>query len=330
MRLPDGWSSDRSRFEFAGVNWNSEKRKSIRLSAPPEAGAARAVVAWESDEGDGECVWPLIRLGDGRSVETAELERHGRRLLALDNGILRLELAPGYGGAAPGLFKGKTNRLQSPFPAIGAIDRIAPFHGGILPFLEALRGPLRRETFEGEFPADEEANGFLWRGVRERVAICNDERLCGLILEYGFWTVGGAKTIRLGVRAINRTGVRQRPHVGFAVFARPGGTESDPILFAPGIRLKPGPLDRTAPEGEYAGALDPVSGKAIVLAGRLSAARIQRFGAQACALFYTERLNLNPGAAAEAIAYLSLAKNEEEALAYSALGQCMNRTDRRA
>ncbi len=323
LALPDGWQAEPSEFDLPDMYRGHPFRADLRLMVVGHPGPARGTIALRSAELDADFPVPLIRLGDGRTVDLRQENRDGQSILTIDNGRLAIAITPDFGGSVSAIREGTVNHLLSAFPRVGQLGWLAPWYGGLTPVLLVpdewdYPGKLRQEVFEAEAASSRDGQGIEWRGVRQRVLLSH-ARLRGLTLEIDTLTVGGSPVVKQVMRLINPTPASRRLETfGWIAFVQPDGSSRRTTLWGPEARK---PSDRLFSifTGDWAAAQNPDTGRAIVLVSPGRDAAIDSWGRDGGHLQLLAQLTVPAGASVEVAGYLALADDVEAARHFVAL-----------
>jgi hypothetical protein len=137
---------------------------------------------------------------------------------ALDNGVLSLEAAPGFGNVAYSLKYRGNEWLDTSFPTPGPRSWVNPWHGGMgLSFGNMSGLSISEEKHRAEFATVTDTLGNAWNGVRLITPIEKHEANRGMTIEQYFLMLPGAPVLCKINRAINQTGFG---YTGFEVTDR--------------------------------------------------------------------------------------------------------------
>ena len=296
----------------------------MRLTATARPGAAAGRILLRTDERDADLDLPLIRLGDGGSVEVRDGERAGQRLLTIANGRLEIDVTPGFGGTVSALREGAVEHLASPFPNVTTFGWMSPWRGGLTPILippgeDAFPGNLSEETFDAKSVEVMDGRGILWRGVRQR-ATPSHEALRGLTVEIDTLTVGGSLVVKHSLRLVNATPAARRvPNAGWVAFVQPDGDRSRTTVWGPAHQAKHSDRIVWFETGAWAAAQNPATGRTLALVSPRRRAGLSGWGSEGNHLAALTPLTVPAGGVAEVAGYLALAGDLAEARRYAAL-----------
>ena len=89
---------------------------------------------------------PMISLGKRGGVTLTEEDDEGRRLVHIDNGWMRLVVAPDFAGRLVSLERGGVNHLFTSYPQACNLSWMNPWHGGVSAVVQPAGG---EDTFPG-------------------------------------------------------------------------------------------------------------------------------------------------------------------------------------
>lgn len=126
---------------------------------------------------------------------------------ALDNGVLSMETAPGFGNVAYSLKYRGNEWLDTSFPTPGPRSWVNPWHGGMgLSFNNMSGLSISEEKHLGDFVTVTDTLGNEWNGVRITTSIEKHEANRGMTIEQYYLMLPGAPVLCKVNRAINQTG----------------------------------------------------------------------------------------------------------------------------
>ncbi|HZB96543.1 MAG TPA: hypothetical protein VE268_11325, partial [Herpetosiphonaceae bacterium] len=286
-------------------------------------GAAIGTIALRSAEFDADYQLPLVRLGDGRAVEVRRVERDAQPILTIDNGRLEIDVTPGFAGTVSAIREDGVDHLLSPFPRVGQLGWLAPWHGGLTPVLIMpgdwdFPGKLRQATFEAETVSSCDGRGIEWQGVRQRAPL-SLEGLVGLLLEIDTLTVGGSPVVKQVMRFVNPTSVTRRlGATGWVAFVQPDGSYSRTTLWGPEPRKHSDRMYEIF-TGHWAAAENPDTGRALALIAPRPDAGMLSWGRDGGHLQLLTQLTIPARGTSEVIGYIVLADDIEAARRFAAL-----------
>lgn len=293
----------------------------------------------EEEERTREMPLRAVVLGDGRQPVGVREAEPG--LLAVENGRLRVDVAPGFLGSATALEYAGASHLKSAYPQARPHDFMNPWFGGIHPYLGWI-GDQRfaREQFRGEPTACTGRRGIAWQGVKVWCDLQHKD-LCWLRVEMEYLTVGRSNVLAIVQRLVNRTDAPQWPWAGFCVWPAVGGSVAGNRVLWEQERPRfeqAGSTDeqervlchrnRTAhgmeiPAGRWAAVESRQAGHVLALVGTHPQARIEVFdeGRDDIALNAGASGELRPGESREFLWWLVLCDSVEQARGYRVLGE---------
>ena len=333
---PDGWLVEPAQQAVGGLRLGRDQALECRAehaAARPAAAALRAVLRSERRE---ERVFDgaLLDLGGHPGgVRLGEGSRDGRRLLTVDNGHLRLSLAPDFLGSVVALetVADGVYHLHSAFPEPREFGWMRPWYGGLYAavyspgigeFPDA--GRLDEETFQVE-PAEEPGqDGRTWTGLAVSTAL-HGRGLAGLALRAVYLTLPGSNLLALRLTLRNATSATLGVEAALVAYLQPGGAVEDAeLLLDPAGRRRLRRAQRTidVAADRWIAARNPASGTTIALVPtRGPDARVVGvdWGGLGVHLGLRFQPRLEPHGEQSALAYLALARDEAEAAAYRPL-----------
>jgi hypothetical protein len=223
--------------EIEGLRVDAARSVALRLPLPERVGASPAALVLDHPAGRER--WPaaLIRAGDGRSAVAVEPSRlDGVETVLVENGRLRLRLAPSQVGRAVELSVDGVDQLHSSWPNPGAFTRSSPWFGGLHPVLQTesegwwvYPGKLADECFDWAVAERVGAQGIRWRGAR---LTCQPRapELGGLRVVLEYLLCGGGNLLGLIARVENRGRAPWRGRLELASFLQPGGDRASAEL----------------------------------------------------------------------------------------------------
>ncbi|MFM9328939.1 GNAT family N-acetyltransferase [Paenibacillus mesotrionivorans] len=149
-------------------------------------------------------VFPVSR--DTVTVDT--LDGEAGELLRCSNGIITLDVSPGFGASAHSLVYQGREWLHSSYPAPGPRSWWNPWLGGLGIEVEGMSPlSLHQETRSAEAVQLEDTSGNNWSGIRLRLQVEQHERNRGLTVDQYYLMLPGAPVLAKVNRVINRTGL---------------------------------------------------------------------------------------------------------------------------
>jgi len=207
LKAPGGWHVSPTRMKFQAVTAHNPFEGKVSLSATrkPKADAASMLVACSEACEAREVSLPLICLGPGGKRPKVSRQRvANHEVVAIENGLLTLRVAPGFMGSMYALEENGVNHLFSPFPEVGEWLWEKPWYGGFHPSFHGRwfpKGMLDKEKFRCEPVGGIGSQG--WSGVRLSANI--NRRGCkqvGLRIEY--LTLPESNVVAVRTRLHNR------------------------------------------------------------------------------------------------------------------------------
>ena len=130
--LPEGWRSEKTRFEFDDLSLENEKVFETRLAPECRPGAYRGEIVLDLPETVLKFELPLILAASSGEVKLEEIEDEGKRSYLMDNGYLQFRASPDYGGILYSIKDANgTEHLLSPYPKITTFSWLGEWLGGI-------------------------------------------------------------------------------------------------------------------------------------------------------------------------------------------------------
>lgn len=332
IEAPAGWTVTPAQAEFADLKRGQPHDVSLTVSraadAAPAAAEGSIIVRHELAE---ECLpLPLLALGRRSAVKLQEYDEHGRRLISIDNGRMRLVVAPDHNGSIIALEQDGANHLLSSYPTPRAFSWINPWHGGVSAVILAPSdddagpgnpGRMFLETWSYELlPA---AQGAVpWCGVRVSSMLKRD---CfrGLRLDLDYLTIGHSNVLAVVTRLVNTTAAPFSAVLMTQAYVQAGGDHKMGVLhYGDGRQL------RRLPAFEWGGSSDAWAGvanaessdcMAMVAAGGGSRITALDYGMDGAHFFNVAQPILEPRGSFEMLSYLILAPDVAQARLYCAL-----------
>lgn len=215
FEAPDGWEIAPATHSVENLRVGRPHELSLtvrRRDGAPRAAALRAYLRGDRAVHtifDGA----LIDLGDtSGTVALSEAMQHGHRTVTIDNGYLRLRLAPDFLASAIALetVEDGVNHLLSAFPTAREFDWMRPWYGGLHAVVYRpggefpTAGRLYEETFTAEETASPGRDGRRWRGLTAR-SMLHTAGLRGLELAVSYLTLPGSNVVALRATVRNHT-----------------------------------------------------------------------------------------------------------------------------
>ena len=327
---PPGWTVERAEVPVDGLASERPLEETLHLTANGDGiGAASGQLRLEATQFDETRPFTVIRLGDKRaSVRVEEARVSGQPLWAIANGRCTWTVAPAFhGGVVAWRETGSgVNHLMTAFPDDGELGWLKPWFGGIRPTIMPLEedhgwpGKLHEETFTAAPFEATDARGLLWRGV-QLAAPLSRKGFEGLRAEIAYLTLGDSNVLKVIYRLTNETGVYRRLELGLLTFCQVDGQYQDTVLYGDGLQHRRTPHLSWSYVGPWGAAVNPISGRAVVMVGASGKRRVQLsdWGVDGGYPFFYNHVVLAPHGSHEMVAYLALARSLEEAKRYSSL-----------
>lgn len=266
----------------------------------------------------------VLRLGTGGAVAVWSEERAGQVVWAIDNGLSRFVVAPGYGPSVIGWYLGDDrNQLHSHFPEPQGFSWVYPWYGGIHPELVPDRsgadeGMLHRERCVSAQPVEVAAAGLTWRGVRLTVQP-TEHKLKDLGIEIDYTTLGGGNVLRQAWRLRNLRGSEQWAQMDTRVTAALGADPIGLTALAEGIHRGPTNTSIFVGGQRWAALRNDGTGRTLLVAGRKNDLSLFDSGQYGRVISIGRRARLAANATEEMVHYFVLADTWEQAQGYTAL-----------
>lgn len=211
----------KERFALENVNLQyplHETVQMVTMLAGNDAFAVRAVL--ETETTSREFSLPVLKVGDSRAGLTVQQDEE---VYLVDNGQMRLKVAPQFGGSLVSLETDGVNHLFSAYPGARPFLWFNPWLGGIHPLCgELWSRVLSDAVFTGEPVEVIGERGFRWKGVRVSTQPPHrDWRWLRLDCEY--LTLPGSNLLAVRLRVQNLTSAEMRSRFGIAFWCQPGG-----------------------------------------------------------------------------------------------------------
>ena len=318
LEVPPGVTIEPHAFDVEDAALGQPVRKAVALSLAPEPRAYALRAELTAQAFRDVFALPVIRLGSAGEVRVTDGE-----VWWIDNGRVRLAIAPDFSGAVVRWEERGTNHLLSPYPEKGAFSWISPWYGGITPvaFLggdEDFPGKLDRELFTALVVRVEGVQGIPWHGVRLRAAL-QREQLCGLTVELDYLTVAGSNLLKLVYRVHNQTTARRRLSIGWATFWQPGGSSDYNTLHSADLNRRPNPWFAWTSAGHWVAVHNPQTGHAALLVSRYPKALAMDWGEAGNHMGWFSAVTVQPQATLTRSAYVVLCESLDAAKPYGAL-----------
>ena len=234
---PAGWSITPPAVPFAGLKRGSpiDVALTVRRRPGQEPAAAEGGVAVHHELADEQFTVPMISLGKRGGVTLTEEDDEGRRLVHIDNGWMRLAVAPHFAGRLVSLERGGVNHLFTSYPQARNLSWMNPWHGGVSAVVQPAGG---EDTFPGnpgrmyeqdwvyELVHPTRNAAIPWTGVRVACDL-KQRQLRGLRLQIDYLTVGQSNVVAVAARIISLTAAPFSAMLTIQAYLQPGG-ERDP------------------------------------------------------------------------------------------------------
>lgn len=217
----------KARFALEEVNLRHpfhEQVQMVTMLAGNDAFAVQAVLDTETTSR--EFSLPVLKVGDHRF--SLSVQQDGEVYL-VDNGWMRLQVAPRFGGSLVSMEADGVNHLFSAYPEPRSFLWFNPWLGGIHPLCGELWSRVLKDAeFTGEPIEVIGERGFRWKGARVTTQPPHrDWRWLRLECEY--LTLPGSNLLAVRLRVHNLTPAQMRSRFGIAVWCQPGG-ERDGVI----------------------------------------------------------------------------------------------------
>ena len=331
---PPGWTVDRAEFPVEGMAFEKPLEETLHLTSTTtgdRVGAVDGQLRLEAGQFDETRPFTIICLGDEKSpVRVEESEAAGQPVWSIANGHCVWMVAPHFhAGVVAWRERGRdVNHLLTAFPEDGELGWLKPWFGGVWPMImpaeqdEGWPGKLHTEAFTAAPFETADALGFSWRGVQAAASL-KREGFEGLRAEIAYLTVGGSNVLKMTYRLANETSVYRRYRVGLLAFCQVDGQHKDSVLHGEGCQRKRTPHMAWSQVGPWGAAVNPATGRAMVMAGASGEKRVELsdWGVDGGHLMFYNNVVLTPHGSHEMTAYLALAESLAEAERYGAMGQ---------
>jgi ribosomal protein S18 acetylase RimI-like enzyme len=343
---PPGWTVDRSEFPLEGLALEKPLEEVLHLTAADErVGATGGQLRLEADQFDQVRPFTVFRLGDENApVRVDERQECRQSLWTISNQRCTWVVAPAFHGGVIAWRDagGGENHLMTAYPDDGELGWLKPWFGGIRPMITPMAGADIDRTSEDGWPGklheeafaaapfeSGDAHGLSWRGV-QLVAPLKREGFEGLRAEIAYLTVGASNVLKIIYRLANETSVYRRCVIGQLAFCQVDGQHRDTVLYGDGYQHKRTPQTYWSSVGRWGAAVNPDSGRAVVLVSASGERRVQLsdWGVDGGHLFLYNHVVLKPLGSHSLVVYLALTESLEEAKRYRGLavgtdGTCM-------
>jgi hypothetical protein len=330
VSAPDGWSIAPAEGEFTSVRRGKpfDLAIAVRRGRGKGPGAAEGSVTVRHDLAEERFPLPLVALGRRAGVDLTEYQEQGQRLVKIDNGFMRLAVAPDFLGSVVSLEHNGVNHLFSSFPTARAFSWMTPWHGGVSAVLHALDdedigpgnpGRMWLESWGYQLVRPRRGAAIPWTGVR-LVSDLTRDKLRGLRLEMDYLTVGQSNLLAVVARLVNVTAA---PFSGMLVtqaYVQPGGEREKVELYDVERRRIRRMRDQIwgASSGQWAAVAHSASGLCLALVGGKGSGQVSAldFGLDGAHLYDIAVPTLKPHATYEMVSYLVLTPDVEQARLY--------------
>ncbi len=169
---------------------------------------------------------PVESRADSLPVKFGESEK----TLNLDNGFVKLKIAPEFFGSIIALERNCVNHLMTAYPNARPFFWMNPWYGGIHPAIGWI-GDTRfaKEKFSGEQVSRTGKNGVRWHGYKLTCDVGHKDYRW-LKLETEYLTIGGSNLLAMVSRCTNKMDAPMGTSSGVAAWLQPGGTIKNTIL----------------------------------------------------------------------------------------------------
>jgi len=331
LEMPGGWAIHPQEAAFADLKRGHPWEVTLHVEETEQGGEPSAVagkIAVRSELAEETFPLLVISLGRRGSVSINEAQEAGQPVVVMDNGWLRLKVAPRFGAALVALEREGVNHLLSAFPEAKPFVWFNPWFGGIGPAVmvpgeeDWLGHPGRLYQEEVRYvllpPVQE---GIPWFGVR-CVSDLQHRDLRGIRLEQEVLTIRGSNVVRLVTRLVNCTTAARNLACFVGAYLAPGGCCDNVVLHYGNARTSLCAASNMwrAPSGLWAAVENPETGHVGVLVSATQGVGVEVFamGQHGAFPFLAWRSALPPLAAWEMVGYLVLTGSLEQARLYAA------------
>ncbi|HEV8638317.1 MAG TPA: GNAT family N-acetyltransferase [Chloroflexota bacterium] len=302
----------------------------LSLALPAAPGALPLRITFDHDRWTDRYAGALLRVGDAGGAVALARERDGElELVRLDNGRLRLTVAPSQVGRLVELVARGANQLHASYPEPRLFVWFNPWYGGATPALfergtEDWRTKLRGEAFAWR-ETRRRGQGVEWSGV----TVSSEPKaggLKGLRAEVDYLTAPGSNLVALVYRLENRGPARWEGTYGGDIWPAPGGDPQAVVLHydRDGERNQkrvPGGMWGTSGPWLAVEAQDGSPVVAVVAGTPGLEVEVHDLGQEGVAVHPGARLDLAPGEVSEEVAYLVVAEDLAQARLYRVLSE---------
>jgi GNAT superfamily N-acetyltransferase len=316
--------------EVADLAAGRPKELPISLPLPAASGARPVRITFDHDRWTDRYESALVRVGDAGGGLAPTSQRDGElELVKLDNGRMRLTLAPSQMGRLVELSSAGANQLHASYPEPRLFVWFNPWYGGATPALferdtENWRTRLREERFVWR-EARRHGRGVEWSGVTVSTEPTASV-LKGLRVEVDYLTAPGSNLVALVYRLENHGQARWEGTYGGDLWPAPGGDPKDVVLHydRDGERNQkrvPGGMWGTSRQWVAVEARSGSPVVAVVAATPELQVEVHDLGEEGVAVGTVARIDLAPGETVEHVAYLVVADDLAQARLYRVLGE---------
>jgi hypothetical protein len=337
IEVPGGWEISPTVLEVSGLRVGRPHEADVAVRNTERGPRAAAVKASLRTERTAQIAFDgaVLDLGDDAGAVTIDEEtRDGQRVLVVDNRYLRFRLAPQFLGSVIALetVADGVNHLLSAFPTPRAFAWWRPWYGGLHaviygPGLGEFPGPARlyEETFTAQEATQTGHDGRIWRGLTVR-SLLRGKGLRGLELAATYLTLPGSNLLAARVAVCNHTAAMLPVQAALVAYLQAGGTVDGAELLldvAGRRRLLRAQRTQEVSADDWVGVRNPRIGRtlALVCGAHEAGARVIGVDCGALGAHAGARvtLHLGPGEEKGVLAFLALARDEDEARAYRVL-----------
>lgn len=262
-----------ARAQIADLVRGKPFERDIRLALPEDAlGVFKGQVRLVLPLCDQSQPFHIVRLGTEGEVAVREEGLSGHQVWAMDNGMSRFIVAPGFGPSLIAWQERGINHVYSPFPEPQSFSWIYPWHGGVGPLLSFTgwmnwAGFLYRERFAAQPIRQVDRGGLMWQGVRLSAQPTKRE-FADLIIEVDYLTLAGSRALKYVYRLRNLRGTAQVVRTGSVAAFRLGGEAAELSLHGAHTAHRPTPWSFTVAGQRWGALTHERTGKAVVMVGR--------------------------------------------------------------
>jgi hypothetical protein len=330
---PAGWRVDLEKPAFEGLSRKQTCEIPLHIKRPRRAqpAAAEGSVTIRHDMANERFPLPLIALGERGAVDIVETSAGGQRVVYVDNGWMRLTIAPDHVGSLAALEHNGVNHLASSFPTPGPFSWLNPWFGGVAPVLMAFsdenlgpgsNGRLFEEAWDYRLLRPRRGAAVPWAGVCTGTTLKRDV-FRGLRLEADYLTVRGSNVLAVVTRLRNPTLAPMSGLLMTQAYVQPGGDRAHEVVH--GFRgqeiVRVAGHEWDADPGGWVAASNDKTGECLAFVTGPGGAQcnVWEMGAYGSHFFHLAIPVLAPGASFEMVSYLVLASDAEQARLYRSL-----------